>query len=84
MDAGMVLATYGPWGIIAFAVTAILRGWIVPREVVEDIQKELSITRENNKELVAQRNAAWAEAAKIASALAQLPQPKDPPSGGTE
>jgi hypothetical protein len=73
MDVGTVAGTYGPWGIVAFAVLAVLRGWIVPREVVEDVRKELSYNRERIKELEAQRNLAWAEAAKMGVTLSQLP-----------
>lgn len=67
------LSSYGPWGLIAFVVLAVLRGWLLPRSVVDDLRTELSYVRGKNEELEAQRNVAWAEAAKVGVALSQLP-----------
>lgn len=75
MDASTTdaLASYGPWGLIAFVVLAVLRGWLLPQSVVDDLREELAYTRGRNLELENQRNAAWAEVAKVGVALSQLP-----------
>lgn len=76
MDAPIAaLAAFGPWGVIVFTVLAVLKGWLVPRTVLDDIRTELHYTRRRNHELEAQRNLAWAEAARLGVALAELPLP---------
>lgn len=67
------LSSYGPWGLIAFVVLAVLRGWLLPASVVEDLRAELAYTRARNQELQEQRNIAWAEVAKVGVALSKLP-----------
>lgn len=64
-----MVVNFGPWGLIAFFVLAVFRGWIVPRQVMDDIRQELTYSRAANKELIAQRDAAWEETAKLATVL---------------
>lgn len=83
-SAGEALGTYGPWGLLGLVVLAIVRGHLVPRSVVEDVRAELAYSRASNRELIEQRNAAWAETAKLAVQLTEaLPRkaPRGPARG---
>ena len=35
-----LLTRGGPWGLIALVVVAILKGWLVPRSIVDDTRKD--------------------------------------------